>query len=385
MIRVAGEMEKQRFSIPLLIGGAAASMAHTALRIAPAYSGPVVYVRDAGESPGVLHALFSAEKPRFLAKLNQRYEEARRRHEAITEQRSFLSLEETRRRRLVTDWEQFRPPEPELKDPVYYDDYPPEDLFPRIDWEEFYRFWNSEKSRPEKARLREDAETMLRRIVSRKLLSIRGALGFFPAFSDGDDVVVSGPGGSGRFCFLRNQKTKAAFAEPGIPNLCLADYVPPRGSGPGWIGLFALSSGFGLDKAAAAYREQGDDYGALLLGSLADRLAEAFAEDIHRRLETELWKLPPCKIIRPAFGYPACPDHHDKKLCLDLLDAEKRIGLTLSESAMIIPAQSLCGMLFAHPKAVYFGTGEIAEDQINDWARRKGISTEEARRRTGWI
>jgi 5-methyltetrahydrofolate--homocysteine methyltransferase len=383
MIRVAGEMERRRFSIPLLIGGAAASEAHTALRIAPAYSGPVVYVRDAGESPGVLHALFSEEKPRFLTKLNRRYEEARRRHGTITEQRSFLDLEEARGRRLVTDWEKFRPPVPEHKGPVYYDDYPPEDLVPRIDWDEFYRFWNTETSRPEKAKLREDAETMLERIVSRKLLRLRGALGFFPAFSDGDDVVVSGSGGSGRFCFLRNQKTKA----PGIPNLCLADYVPPRSAGPGWIGLFALSSGFGLDKAAAAYRERGDDYGALLLGSVADRLAEAFAEDIHRRLETELWKLPPgvYKIIRPAFGYPACPDHHDKKLCLDLLDAEKRIGLSLSESAMIIPAQSLCGMLFAHPKAAYFGTGEIAEDQINDWARRKGISPEEARRRTGWI
>jgi 5-methyltetrahydrofolate--homocysteine methyltransferase len=380
MIRVAEEMERRRFSIPLLIGGAATSAAHTALRIAPAYSGPVVYVRDAGESAGVLHALFSPEKPRFLKKIEQLYAELRSRHETITENRVFLSLEEARRNRLVTDWKQLLLPEPKVKGPVYYDDYPLESLVPLIDWEEFYRFWNSEKSRPEQAKLREDAQTMLARIASRGLLHLRGAAGLFPAFSGGDDVVVSG---SGRFCFLRNQKTKA----PGIPNFCLADYVPPRNSGPGWIGLFALSSGFGLDEAAARYKEQGDDYGALLLGSVADRLAEAFAEELERRVEGELWKLPAgvCKIIRPAFGYPACPDHHDKKLCLDLLDAEKRIGLSLSDSAMIIPAQSLCGMLFAHPKAVYFGTGEIAEDQIEDWARRKGISPEEARRRTGWI
>jgi 5-methyltetrahydrofolate--homocysteine methyltransferase len=383
MIRVAEEMERRRFSIPLLIGGAATSAAHTALRIAPAYSGPVVYVRDAGESAGVLHALFSPEKPRFLKKLEQSYAELRSRHEAITEKQAFLGLEEARRSRLVTDWEQFLPPDPELKGPVYYDDYPPENLVPLIDWEEFYRFWNSEKSRPEKTRLREDAQTMLERITSGKLLHLRGAAGLFPAFSDGDDVVVSGHGGSGRFCFLRNQKTKA----PGIPSFCLADYVPPCNSGKGWIGLFALSSGFGLEKAAAAYREQDDDYNALLLVSLADRLAEAFAEDVQRRVETELWKLPPgvYKIIRPAFGYPACPDHHDKRICLDLLDAEKKIGFVLSESAMIIPAQSLCGMFFAHPKAVYFGTGEIAEDQIADWARRKDISPEEARRRTGRI
>jgi 5-methyltetrahydrofolate--homocysteine methyltransferase len=385
MIRVAEEMERRHLSVPLLIGGAAASLAHTALRIAPAYSGPVVYVRDAGESARALHALSSADKLRFLRELEQAYAEARSRHEAITEKRRFLSLEEARRGRLVTDWEKFLPPEPRIKGPVYYDDYPVENLVPLIDWDEFYRFWNSENSRPEKTKLREDAQIMLELIMSRKMLVLRGAVGFFPAFSDGDDVVLKGPGGgeSGRFCFLRNQKAKT----PGPPNFCLADYVPPENSGPGWIGLFALSSGFGFDRAAAAYREQGDDYGALLLGSIADRLAEAFAEDIHRRAERDLWGLPPgvYKSIRPAFGYPACPDHHDKKICLELLDAEKKTGLVLSESAMIIPAQSICGMFFAHPKAVYFGTGEIAEDQIEDWARRKGIPPEEARRRTGWM
>ncbi|MDR1507063.1 MAG: methionine synthase [Treponema sp.] len=384
MVKAAGEMERRRFSVPLLIGGAAASAAHTALRIAPAYSGPVVYIRDAGEIPAVLHALLSPEKPRFLKELDAAHEKERERHYAMAEKRRFLSLEEARNNRVATDWGKFFLPEPKISGAVYYGDYPLERVIPRINWEELYRFWDSEASRPERAKLRGDAQKALLTISEHRILRLGGAAGFFPAFSSGDDVVILNQDGkeSGRFCFLRNQEAKAA----GVPSYCLADYIPPEGRG-GRIGLFALSSGFGLEEAVFAYRDRGDDYTAMILTSLADRLAEAFAEELQEKAAAELWGLPPggYKIIRPAFGYPACPDHHDKETCLAVLDPEKKTGLRLSESAMIIPAQSLCGMYFVHPAAVYFGTGKTADDQLADWARRKGISVEEGRRRTGRI
>jgi 5-methyltetrahydrofolate--homocysteine methyltransferase len=408
MVRVAEEMERRHFTIPLLIGGAAASLAHTGLRIAPAYSGPVVYVRDAGETAGALHALLSPERERFLEKLDASYKEARLRHEAITQKRVFLSLEEARAKRMITRWEKNPPPEPKTKGIIQYDDYPVEKVIPHIDWEHFYRVWELNSSAkpersggkdpvsglpPEKDKLRADAQAMLEKVIAKKLLTLRGVLGFFPAHSEGDDIVCLSAefGEPGRFCFLRNQEQKAAS----LPNLCLADYIPPiekigqNENCRGWLGLFALSAGFGLEKAAAAYTEQGDDYSALLLASLADLLAEAFSEEVHARVRTELWacspKPPAWRSIRPAFGYPACPDHHDKELCFRLLEAGERTGMTLSESAMIIPAQSVCGMYFVHPEAAYFGVGGIAGDQLADWARRKGITAEEARLRTGRI
>jgi 5-methyltetrahydrofolate--homocysteine methyltransferase len=227
-----------------------------------------------------------------------------------------------------------------------------------------------------------DARKVLDRICAEKLLELRGVLGIFPACSQGDDVLVYGPvsGQPARFAFLRNQAKKRA----GGPNPCLADFMPQD---KGWLGLFALSAGFGLEAAAAAYRARHDDYGALLLGTLADSLAEAFAEEVHHRIRWEWWGYGDEKYtgIRPAFGYPPCPDHQDKRIAFDVLDAQKRCGLTLTESAMIVPAASVCGMVFSSPGAYYFSAAPVGQDQIGDWAERKGIEAEDARGRLGRI
>jgi 5-methyltetrahydrofolate--homocysteine methyltransferase len=404
MVLVAREMEKQHFTIPLLIGGAAASMAHTSLRIAPAYSGPVVYVRDAGQSAPVVRSLLSANKNAFLRELESNYEEARSNHERIAERRIFLSLEEARARRFVSDWKKNPPAEPKAREIIQYDDYPIEKIIPYLDWEEFFKSWEvpaGKSAKPEspsfeaREKLHTDAQELLEKIRTEKLLTLRAVLGFFPALSHNEDIILytdtSAGAERGRFSFLRNQEKKET------ENLCLADFILPQEtyqkfnakSGKGeqfphdWLGLFALSAGFGAQEAAAFYTSQGDDYNALLIGSLADLLAEAFAEHLDKKVRQELWVN--YRGIRPAFGYAACPDHQDKKICLDLLEAQKRIGLTINEAGMITQASSVCGMYFAHPGARYFGSGEIAEDQLADWAMRKNISVTEAQHRTGRI
>jgi 5-methyltetrahydrofolate--homocysteine methyltransferase len=394
MIRVAQEMERRRCTIPLLIGGAAASLAHTALRIAPAYSGPVIYVRDAGESALALHALFSGERQRFLDGLEREYDKIRSRQDtgaSSSSKKKALSIGEARANRLVTVWEQNPPPRPAANGILQYDDYPLEKIIPLIDWQAFYRFWELNKdgrgnsksvnSEAEQKNLRAEAEQMLEEIAAKKILVLRGVLGFFPARSEGDDVVVyreiEKTEETCRFCFLRNQETQSS----GGPNLCLADFIPDKN---GRLGLFALSAGFGFEEEAALYRGQHDDYHALLLASLASRLAEAFSGEVYRLVREEL--LPgPYPLIRPAFGYPVAPDHHDKALCFRLLEAEQRTGMSLNESAMIHPVHSVCGMYFAHPRASYFNVGTIAADQLADWARRKNITEEEARRRIGVV
>jgi 5-methyltetrahydrofolate--homocysteine methyltransferase len=403
MVRTARNMEKRGLTIPLLIGGAAASLAYTALRIAPEYSGPVVYVPDASRAAGAVRSLLSdTERPRFLEELEGRYREAAKRHESIRARIELLPLEAARKNKVfIGD----SPPEPKRRGILELPDYPVSRVVPYIDWGGFLRTWelgtpvvpgeNEERDRA-RDKLLEDARKLLDAVVSGGILKLRGTLGFFPARAEGDDVILYGSGETGegrkkeaaRFSFLRNQEKKRT----GGPNPCLADFIAPGG----WIGLFALSAGFGLTEACAADRR--DDYGALLLGVLANSLAEAFSEEIHRRVRREWWAYAPeedlsveetlrgtYQGIRPAFGYPACPDHEDKRIAFDLLGARERCGLELSESAMIIPAASVCGMFFSSPASYYFGIGAAGEDQIRDWAARKGISPGEARKRLGRI
>jgi 5-methyltetrahydrofolate--homocysteine methyltransferase len=421
MVNVAQDMEKRRMTIPLLIGGATTSLAHTALRIASEYSGPVVYVNDASRSADTARRLLSkTERPRFLDELSQKYREAAERHEKINAVRRLISLEEARKNRIILPWNTSGPsPRPRERGLIEFTGYPLERLIPYIDWEAFYYSWGLGKknttARPEeeieeaRIRLRDDSGGLLSRITSEKLLSARAAVGFFPVLSRDEDIIIfedegqepqSGPARlqeKGRFSFFRNQEKKQSWA----PNPCLADFVLPETQaaiGPDWIGLFALSTGFGLEEEVSKLRKKGDDYGALLLSSLANRLAEAFAEELHQRVRREFWAYAPeenlsvpelfreqFQGIRPAFGYPGCPNHEDKRETFRLLDAEKRLGLKLTESAMIIPASSVCGMYFAHSGTFYFGTGEIGADQLEAWASRQGISTEEARKRTGRI
>ncbi|GHV92999.1 methionine synthase [Spirochaetia bacterium] len=437
MVRTVRELENRGLKIPLIIGGATTSLAHTALRIAPEYSGPVVYTRDAGQCPAVVRALLSeTERPRFLEELAASYSRAAARHEAVVSRIELLPLEEARANRIPSS--SYIPPAPKTSGIIELNDYPLEKLIPRIDWNSFLQTWEmAEQTYPNaleqgdrfqdqqevRNKLLGDARNLLDKISTEKILRPRGVAAIFPAASDGDDIVLYSPGAVekgpsknaaareiARFSFLRNQDKKRT----GAFNPCLADFIPPavkEGSdgtaaytgnkGPaGWIGLFALSAGFGLAEAAEEYRRRHDDYSAILLASLTNSLAEAFSEEVHQRVAAEFWGYAPAGSlsagndhnsadgtggIRPAFGYPACPDHKDKETAFALLEAQQRCGLALTPSAMIDPAASVCGMYIVHPGAYYFGIGTVGDDQLSDWAARKGISGEEARRRVGRI
>jgi 5-methyltetrahydrofolate--homocysteine methyltransferase len=411
MIHVAREMEKQGFAIPLLIGGAAASLAHTALRIDPEYSGPVVYVADASQCPATVRSLI-LDRARFLEELNRTYKDALERHKSIHSKVELIPLEEARKNRapLILPSEREKiplnlpaifnlPPGAGAKKSPHimvFQNYPLHRVIPYMDWRSFLQTWDlaeqtyptafsKPKYGPEQ---KEAAEKLLRDgknllEEAKNLLHLRGAVGFFPACSQGDDIVLFEPpeapraGELARFCFPRNQEKKRM----GGPNPCLSDFIAP-GTGPtDRIGLFVLSAGFGLKEAKDAYKSRNDDYNALILASLANVLAEAFSEEVHLRLKGAWGD----SGIRPAFGYPACPDHQDKRIVFDLLKVREQCGLELTESAMIIPAASVCGLYFSRPIAYYFGVGILEDDQIRNWAARKGITPGEARRRLGRI
>jgi len=418
MVHTARELERRGISIPILIGGATTSEAHTALRIAPAYSGPVVYVKDASRAAAVVRALLSeTEKPRFLEQLESTYADAIARHEKIRDRLEIIPLEEARNNRIKTDWDHIEIAEPKQKGLIEFRNYPLENLVPYIDWSYFFYGWDlghgferilQDSEKGEAARkLYQDAQNLLERLVSDKILTAHGVAGFFPAQSRGEDILLfnldsSEAAGAGtalhgeplvRFSFLRNQEKKLA----GGYNPCLSDFIAPLDSGrKDWMGLFAVTAGHGLEVFVADCKARGDDYTALLAASLADRLAEAFAEKLHAMVRTELWGYVPeenlgtkelfegkYRGIRPAFGYPACPDHHDKRIAFQVLDAEQRCGIKLTESSMMQPAASVCGMYFAHPGSYYFGVGQVGEDQVADWAARKGITVDEAKSRLG--
>jgi 5-methyltetrahydrofolate--homocysteine methyltransferase len=372
MINVARKMEERQMKIPLLIGGAAASLVYTSLRLAPEYSYPVVYVPNAGKSAEAVRALLSdTERPRFMQDLEKSYRSAACRHEEIQSLIEIIPLDEARANRVPAAAS--ASPMPKTTGIDELNDYPLDRIIPHINWKAFLQGWDvKEASGIINDTVLEDAKTLLEQIKTKGLLTLRGVMGIFPAVKDEcvDDVIIGGR----RFCFLRSQRKKTA----GGFNPCLADFIESGG----WLGLFALSAGFGLDSLVSEYRRRNDDYRALLAAALANALTEAFIEEIHLRIRRE-WRgaEESLSIIRPAFGYPSCPDHEDKRLAFDLLEAEKRCGLQLTDTAMIIPAASVCGMFFANPAAYYFNVGTIGEDQMEDWAKRKNISIEEARRR----
>ena len=367
MANTAREMEKQGMKIPLLIGGAAASLIHTALRLAPAYSGPAVYVPNAGKSAETVRALLSEkQRPQFLLNLEQGYREAVQRHEAIHSRIELLPLEAARASKVPPA--DYIPVAPKVNGIIELNNYPLEKVIPRIDWDAFLNHWDlSREEKISENSLLSDAQVMLERIKAEGLLELRGVTGVFPAASENEDILI---GARHRFCFSRNRQQKPEEKY----NPCLADFILPAKDGQtqDWLGLFALSAGLGIsnggfDAAAWQFRHNNDDYSALLLSSLANALAEAFAEEIHCRISEEWWgyKEKGSGIgdrglgIRPAFGYPSCPNHEDKRIAFELLEAEKRCGMKLTESAMIVPAASVCGMIFASPATFYFGVGEI--------------------------
>ncbi len=406
MVHVAKEMTRQGFVLPLLIGGATTSRAHTAVKIAPAYSGPVIHVLDASRGVGVVSQLLSpGRRDAFLRETALEYGALRTQHGARDADRVILPLGEARRRRVHIDWTAYEPPEPRRPGVTALADYPLAELVPYIDWTPFFQTWELKGSYPailedsvvgESARtLFADARALLERLVGReRLLHARAVLGLFPANAVGDDVEIYS-GEDRRTVRAVMHGIRQQFEKgPGRPNLCLSDFVAPKESGKrDWIGAFAVTAGIGLDRVVAAFERDNDDYASIMAKALADRLAEALAERLHERVRKEFWgyaaeeKLDTAALvaeryrgIRPAPGYPACPEHTEKRVVFDLLDATRAAGITLTESYAMLPAAAVSGWYFSHPQSQYFGVGRIGRDQVTDYAARKGWTVAEAER-----
>ena len=419
MSHFAREMQRQDFHVPLLIGGATTSRAHTALKIEPHYKSPTVWVKDASRAVGVAQSLISAELvDAFMAKVRAEYVEIRERHKDRGPSKRLVSLEHARGQAFAGNWETYEPPVPQRPGIMVFGDYPLAELVERIDWTPFFNTWELSGHYPQifedavvgaQAReLFEDAQAMLKRIVAEKWLTARGVIGLWPAARVGDDVEVlpltsplAGEAASrsaaaeelksvATIHFLRQQVDKP----PGRPDFCLADFVAPKESGVrDWIGGFAVTAGIGIERMLAEFERDHDDYSSILLKALADRLAEAFAERMHERVRKEFWGYARDEAlanadlvaekyrgIRPAPGYPACPDHTEKATLFELLDATANAGIELTESFAMYPASAVSGWYFSHPDSQYFVVGRISKEQVEDYARRKNWTLAEAER-----
>ncbi len=389
MVFLASEMKRQGFTIPLLIGGATTSRAHTAVKIQPVYDGPLVHVNDASRAVPVVQKLLSAEAADYSSEVRADYERLREQYANRSAERRFAGIDQARAQRYQPDFSA-KPAAPNQYGVFPLRNYPLEDLVPYIDWTPFFQAWDLHGKYPriltddvvgaQAKSLFDDAQVMLRQIVAEKWITAHGVYGLFPARQDGDDIAVATPNGERRFLTLRQQGQKAE----GQPYLALADFIDPAGSDT--LGLFAVTTGHGVDERTQAFKDANDDYRALMLQALADRLAEAFAERLHQRVRTEFWgyaadeQLPNDALIaeeyqgiRPAPGYPACPDHLEKDLLFELLDAEHHTGIQLTESKAMYPTAAVSGYYFAHPEAKYFGLAKIDRDQVADYATRRGI------------
>ena len=395
MVHVAREMERQGFSLPLLIGGATTSRAHTAVRIAPAYGGAVVHVLDASRAVGVVSKLKGRDAA-FVEENRREQERLRSEHEARRADKPLLSLEEARRRRPRIDWSAYEPPRPCFLGARAIEDVPLGDLVPYVDWTPFFAAWELRGTYPrifdnpqwgERAReVFDDGRSLLARLVEDGLVGARASYGFFPANSVGDDVeVYADEDRAGLRAILHTLRQQGDRGESEA-NHALADFVAPRDSGrPDWIGAFAVTAGIGVESLARGFEQEHDDYASIMVKALADRLAEALAEWLHERarrdwgygrderLSKEDLMRERYRGIRPAPGYPACPDHTEKRPLFDLLGGEAAVGIELTESFAMWPASSVCGLYFSHPEARYFALGKIGPDQVADYQRRKGM------------
>jgi 5-methyltetrahydrofolate--homocysteine methyltransferase len=405
MVTVATEMQKQGLDIPLLIGGATTSVAHTAVKIDPRYERAVVHVRDASRSVSVMTELLNEERRRaFAEKKKAEYAQLRDARAAAKGAQRLLPITEARARRETFDWGATVAPAPAITGTKVFDDYPLAELTERIDWTPFFQTWEMKGRFPgileddtfgkEAKKLYDDAQALLARIIDEHILTARGVIGLFPASAVDDDVELytneRRDGLLSTFHFLRQQSDKSDRR----PNFCLADFVAPRDSGVAdHLGAFIVTAGIGLDEFVDAMEKEHDDYNAILAKALADRLAEAFAECMHERVRREFWGYvaeeqfdnealikETYRGIRPAPGYPACPDHSEKRILFDLLDGENATSVTLTETYAMWPAASVSGLYFTHPASHYFGLGKITKDQVEDYARRKGMSVIEVER-----
>ncbi|MDP2805004.1 MAG: vitamin B12 dependent-methionine synthase activation domain-containing protein, partial [Gallionellaceae bacterium] len=437
MAHVAKEMERQGFTVPLLIGGATTSRVHTAVKIEPNYpSGQVVYVTDASRAVGVCSNLLSnTTRDSYIAEIKADYASAREQHEGKKGKASYVSLNEARQRGVKTNWSKkptplnpplsggkatapspdkgragegfalYTPPKPKLLGVHKLENYPLDILVDFIDWTPFFQAWELAGRYPkilhdevvgeEARKLFADAQAMLKAIVKEKWLTANAVFGLFPANTvNSDDIEIYSNDKRNKVEMtwhnLRQQTKKPAD----IPNYCLADYIAPKESQLyDYIGSFAVSTGIGIDARVAEFEKQHDDYSAILLKALADRLAEAFAEHLHLRVRREFWGYAAdeglsnddmiaekYRGIRPAPGYPACPEHSEKGPMFEMLQAPQNAGITLTESFAMLPTAAVSGFYFSHPQAQYFATGKVDKDQAADYAKRKGWSLEEAER-----
>jgi 5-methyltetrahydrofolate--homocysteine methyltransferase len=404
MVHVAREMERQHLQIPLLIGGATTSAVHTAVKIAACCRNPVVHVTDASRAASAAANLVNpALNPAFVAQNSMDQDSLREAHLGKTRQRALLSLEQARKHRLHIDWTTGEIPKPTFLGVRNLGDFPLAAIVPYIDWTPFFHAWEMKGRYPEilddpisgpRARdLYGDAQKLLERIVAEKLLSAHGVYGFFPANSRNDDILVFSDESRTEirtvFHMLRQQTSKP----DGQSNLAMADFIAPCDSGiKDYLGAFAVSSGFGAEGLFELFKHENDDYHAIMAEALADRLAEAFAELLHKRIREE-WgyglaeNLTPEDLIharyrgiRPAPGYPACPDHTEKGLLFDLLQVEDLTGIRLTENYAMWPPSSVSGFFLAHPESRYFALGKIGRDQVADYAERKKMSISQVER-----
>ena len=403
MAHVAKEMEREGFTIPLLIGGATTSRVHTAVKVAPHYSGVTVWVPDASRAVSVCSNLLSDDlRTEYVEEIQAEYERVRTQHKNKKGPAPMLSIAQARANAFKTDWTSYTPPEPDFIGVRSLRNYPLEKLVPFIDWTPFFQAWELSGRFPAiledevvgeaASALYRDAQAMLKKIVEQKWLSANAVFGLFPANTvNNDDIEIYADKARARvamtFHNLRQQTTKPA----GRPNLCLADFVAPKETGiRDAIGAFAVTAGLGIDARIKAFEELHDDYSAIILKALADRLAESFAEHMHWRIRREFWGFAKdenlsteqlvaeeYRGIRPAPGYPACPDHTEKGPLFEMLKAPENAGIIITESYAMVPTAAVSGFYFSHPEADYFAIGKIGKDQVEDYAKRKGWTVEE--------
>ena len=416
MVHVASELERRKLTLPLLVGGATTSEIHAAVKIAPAYSRPVIHVKDASKAAGVISQLLRDDNSQYVSSVSAKYSRMRDEHKSRREERKLLTINQARENKLFTDWNKTELTEPLKPGHHVLYELDLKELVDYIDWTFFFFAWKLSGKYPaifsdpvkgsEARKLYDDAQFYLNEIISRKIIEAKAVFGLYPAVSDGDDVKVypeniplSLPlsrdrlfkGGTNNpkavFRFLRNQEQK----EKGVPNLSLADFIAPESSGKvDNLGVFVVSA-FINENVISKYKD--DDYAVIMIRILSDRIAEASAEWLHEKIRKEYWGFAQdenltveemlavkYRGIRPAPGYPACPDHTEKRVLFDLLDAEKTIGAGLTENYAMTPPASVSGYIFSHPASSYFNIGKIGQDQLKDYASRKNMTIDEAAR-----
>jgi 5-methyltetrahydrofolate--homocysteine methyltransferase len=406
MCHVAAEMEREGFDLPLLIGGATTSRIHTAVKISPNYKrSQAVYVTDASRAVGVVSSLMSPEeRPKVIAQVREDYLRMAETHARGRAEKSRVSLAQARANRMKLDWSTYQPPKPSFLGTRSFKTYDLAELARYIDWTPFFQAWELKGAYPrilgddkygEAARnLFDDAQALLKQLIAEKWLVANAVVGFWPANSVGDDIELYSDDSRKKKLATLHTLRQQMLRDEGRPNLALSDFVAPKETGlADYVGAFAVTTGIGEEAMATRFERANDDYSKIMVKALADRLAEAFAEAMHQKVRSELWAYSPAETfsneeliaetyrgIRPAPGYPAQPDHTEKGTLFELLDAEKRAGVKLTESYAMWPAAAVSGIYFAHPEARYFGLGKIGRDQVEDYAKRKGWTVAEAER-----